>query len=138
MTDNIKHLGIVHDILDDCIKVQIVQISACASCSMSGHCNSSENKEKIIDVYGKSWGDLKIGEEVFVIASQKTGFFAVLLSSVIPLLLLVSVLFLVIDVTNSEAISALVSLGSLLPYYLIIYMMRNKIRGKLTFSIERK
>lgn len=138
MTDNIKHLGIVHDILDDCIKVKIVQISACASCSMAGHCNSSENKEKIIDVYGASCDNLKVGDKVFVIASRGTGFFAVLLSSVIPLLLLVSVLFAVLEISGSEAIAALISLGSLFPYYLVIYMLRDKIRGKLTFSIERK
>ena len=90
---NIKHQGIIDEITDDCIKVRIIQTSACASCKVAGHCNASESKEKIIDV-GKCDGhDYRVGDEVVVIASQNSGLFAVLLSSVVPLFLLVVVLF---------------------------------------------
>lgn len=135
---NIKHQGIIDEITDDCIKVRIIQTSACASCKVAGHCNASENKEKIIDV-GKCDGhDYRVGDEVVVIASQNSGLFAVLLSSVVPLFLLVVVLFAVMSLTGNEVNAALASLGSLVPYYFIIYMCRDKIRARLSFRVERE
>lgn len=133
---NIKHRGVVDEITDDSIKVRIVQTSACASCKVAGHCNASESKEKIIDVAKAGNVDYNVGDDVVVVASQNSGMFAVLLSAVIPLAVLVVVLAVVLYVTGSEVAAALSSLCSLVPYYLIIYMCRDKIRVRLSFSIE--
>lgn len=133
----IRHSGVIDEIRDDCVKVRIIQSSACASCKVAGHCNASESKEKIIDVCGENVSGLKIGDNVVVIASQSSGFLAVLLSSVIPLFLLMAVLFVTLYFTGNELTAAFASLLSLLPYYLIIYMCREKIRMRLIFHLER-
>ena len=137
MSANIKHSGVVDEISDGCIKVRIVQSSACASCKVANHCNASESKEKIIDVYGAT-GRFSVGDAVIVTASQGSGLYAVFLSSVIPLFLLVAVLAAVLAATGSEAAAALSSLGALVPYYLILYMLRYKVRSRLSFSIEHE
>lgn len=137
MTNNVRHSGIVHGVEDDCIKVRIVQTSACASCKISGRCSASEAKDKIVDVYGSGLDDLNVGDNVWVVASQNTGYFAVLLSSVIPLFVLVIVLAAVIGITGNEVLAALVGLCSLIPYYIIIYMLRERIRVRLSFHIEK-
>lgn len=137
ISTNIRHSGVVDEITDDCVKVRIIQSSACASCKVAGHCNASESKEKIIDVFGENVSGLKIGDNVVVIASQSSGFLAVLLSSVIPLFLLIAVLFVTLYITGNEVTAALASLLSLFPYYLIIYMCREKIRTRLMFHLER-
>lgn len=74
MSTNIKHCGVVDKVLDGCIKVRIVQSSACASCKVASHCNASENKEKIVDVYDDNTSQFVVGDNVIIIASQKTGF----------------------------------------------------------------
>ena len=51
MTDIIKHRGIVENIEGSHVRVRIVQTSACSACSVKGHCNASESKEKLIDVF---------------------------------------------------------------------------------------
>lgn len=137
MSANIKHSGVVDEISDGCIKVRIVQSSACASCKVAGHCNASESKEKIVDVYSAT-GRFAVGDNVIVTASQRTGFLAVFLSSVIPLFLLIAVLASVLAATGSEAAAALSSLGALVPYYLILYILRDKIRSRLSFRIEHE
>lgn len=136
MTNSIKHSGIVESVEDGCVKVKIVQTSACSSCKIAGHCSASESKDKIVEVYDKTLDGLKVGESVVVIASQRTGMLSVLLSSVIPLVILVAVLFFMIPLTENEVLSALTSIGALIPYYLVLYLMRDKIRSKLSFGIE--
>lgn len=136
MTNSIKHSGIVESVEDGCVKVKIVQTSACSSCKIAGHCSASESKDKIVEVYDKTLDGLKVGDSVVVIASQRTGMLSVLLSSVIPLVILVAVLFFMIPLTENEVLSALTSIGALIPYYLVLYLMRDKIRSKLSFGIE--
>lgn len=58
------------------------------------------------------------------------------MSSVIPLIILVAVLAIAFVITQSEVSAALFSLCSLIPYYLILYYMREKIRVKLSFHID--
>ena len=50
MSTDIKHCGVVDEVEDGCVKVRIVQSSACASCKVASHCNASENKEKVVEV----------------------------------------------------------------------------------------
>ena len=137
MNVSIKHCGVIDEIVDGCIKVRIVQSSACASCKVAGHCNASESKEKTVDVFDDDTDRFSVGDNVMVVASQKMGFLAVLLSSVVPLFLLIVVLASVLAMTGSEAVAALSSIGALAPYYLILYICRDKIRARLAFKIER-
>lgn len=136
MNDSIRHSGVVSEIEDDCIKVRIIQTTACASCKIAGQCNASESKEKIVEVYGQRLSDLKIGDSVEVTAARHTGYLAVMLSSVVPLLLLMVVLLTVLNFTDNEVVAALSSLGVLVPYYLILYIMKKKIQSQLSFHIE--
>lgn len=138
MNANIKHCGVVDDITGGCIKVRIVQASACASCKVANRCNASESKEKIVEVYDEDTTRFSIGDNVVVSASQGTGFLAVFLSSVIPLFLLIVVLASVLAATGNEAWAALASLGALAPYYLVLYMFKDKIRSRLSFKIEHE
>ncbi len=47
----IRHSGVVDAIDGECVRVRILQTSACAACKIAGHCNASESKEKIIEVF---------------------------------------------------------------------------------------
>lgn len=136
MNNIIRHLGVVEEVGDNLIKVRITQTSACASCKMAGACNASESKEKLLSVSRVGHEGISKGDKVVVAVSQKAGFTAVLLSAVLPLAVLVAVLVSVYYATGNEAVAALSSLGSLLPYYLVIYLFRDNIGAKLALSIE--
>ncbi|MBR4729228.1 MAG: SoxR reducing system RseC family protein [Prevotella sp.] len=137
MSDKISHPGVIDSIEDDCVKVRIVQTSACAACKVASHCNASESKEKMVDVFCCDTAKYATGQEVTVWASREVANRALLLGFGIPLLLLIGVLLIVLRWTGDEGVAALAALGSLLPYYLLLWLRRDSIRQQVSFQIEK-
>jgi sigma-E factor negative regulatory protein RseC len=136
MSNKIKHSGVVEKIMDDCIQVRIVQTSACAACKVAGYCNASESKEKLIDVYHADSHRLNVGDAVTVTASTEVAAHALLLGFGLPFVVMVAVLVVVLQTTGNEGRAALSGLLALVPYYAVLYLFRNRLRDKLSFSIE--
>ena len=136
MSNRISHSGIIKSIGEGCIKVQIVQTSACAACKVSSHCNAAESKVKIVDVFGADVAGYQEGQQVVVWASKDVANRALLLGFGLPLLLLVVVLLATLHVTSHEGKAALAALLALVPYYGLLYLFRNSIRQKLSFYLE--
>ncbi|WP_300728985.1 SoxR reducing system RseC family protein [uncultured Bacteroides sp.] len=136
MVNNIKHLGIVESINGSYVKVRISQSSACSSCSVKGHCSVSETKEKLIDVFNKNEVTCQVGERVMIVGTTSMGMKAVFWAFVLPFLWLMTVLVLILHFTGNEPVAALASLGSLIPYYLVIYLCRHKLTRTFTFTLE--
>ena len=137
MSNKISHPGVIDSIEDDCVKVRIVQTSACAACKVASHCNASESKEKMVDVFCCDTAKYRAGQEVTVWASREVANRAWLLGFGIPLLLLIGVLLIVLRWTGDEGVAALAALGSLLPYYLLLWLRRDSIRQQVSFQIEK-
>lgn len=138
MVDIIKHRGIVEKVEGSHVVVRIVQTSACAACSAKGLCNASESKEKQIDVYEVN-ASYRIGEEVVLCGTTSMGMRAVFLAFGIPMLLLLVALFVTMRVTDGDAlVSSLVALFAVVPYYLVIYFMKDKLNKTFSFTIEKQ
>ena len=137
MADIIKHRGIVEKIDGAHIVVRIVQTSACSACSAKGLCNASESKEKQIDVY-EAGASYRIGEEVVLIGSTSMGMKAVMFAFGIPLLLIFIAIFVAMKVIGlDELVSSLVVLIAVIPYYIILYLKRDKFNKTFSFTIEK-
>lgn len=137
MSNRIKHSGVVDSIEEDCVKVRIVQSSACSSCHAAPLCNAAEKKEKIVDVYNVRSSDYNVGDTVMVVASSQVGMNAVLLAFGIPFILLITVVFLVSRITDEEPLMAIAGICSLIPYYIILYLNRHRMQEKFSFTIEK-
>ena len=135
MSTKISHSGIVESIEEGCVHVRIVQTSACAACEVASYCHAAESKEKIVDVFRPADG-LKIGDAVTVTASTQIATQALLLGFAVPFVVMALVLVLVLWLSGSEAKAGLSALLSLLPYYGVLYLMRNMLRDKFAFDIE--
>ena len=136
MSNKISHSGIIEHILDDCIKVRIVQTSACAACKVASHCNASESKVKIVDVFCSDNSTYQVGQEVVVWASKDVANRALLLGFGAPFLLLICVLLLASRFMTDEGLAALVAIASLIPYYLALWVMKDRIRKQISFQLE--
>ncbi len=137
MSDIIQHQGTVESIDGAHIRVKIVQTSACASCLAHKYCNSSESKEKIVDIYTKDASDYRVGQMVNVYGTTSMGMRAVLWAFGIPFVVLVVVLYCCIVFTGgNEPLSALISIGTLAIYYLILYIYRGKMQKKFVFTLS--
>lgn len=137
MSNKIKHAGVVDGVEGECVRVRILQSSACSACKVAAHCNASETKEKIIDVMDADASHYQKGEQVMVVADTAVGFRASLYGYLLPLILMVVTLVGVLAATHSEGWAALSALGILMPYYVLLFLMRNKLRNRLSFTLER-
>ena len=137
MTNNtIKHLGIVENIQGSHLSVRIVQTSACAACSVKGHCSSADSKDKIIDIIDTAASSYRVGEKVMVIGETSMGMMAVVLAFIIPFILLIFSLFLFMALMENELYSALLSLAILIPYYFILWLNKTRLKQKFSFTIK--
>ncbi len=137
MSNKIKHAGVVDGVEGECVRVRILQSSACSACKVAAHCNASETKEKIIDVMDADASHYQKGDQVMVVADTAVGFRASLYGYLLPLILMVVTLVGVLASTHSEGLAAVSALGILIPYYVLLFLMRNKLRNRLSFTLER-
>lgn len=135
MSGEISHKGIIKSLTDQQIVVSIVNESACSSCHAKGVCSAADMKDKEIEIRHFS-GDYRVGQSVQIVGKTSQGFKALFYGYVFPFLLIMLVLITLTSLQFSEGISGLVSLSILIPYYLILYLTRNKIRKSFEFEIK--
>ena len=133
MTGQIRHQGVIESIDGNTAIIRILQQSACTSCDARRICNSGNSKEKHLHcaTHGEKFD---LNEHVTVVCSTGTGMKAVWWGFGLPLILLIGSLFAVWLLIGNETISALVSVGILVIYYIIVYLMKSKIHFE--FEIE--
>lgn len=133
---SIEHKGRIETIDGNNINVSILSMSGCASCHAKGVCSASDMQEKIVEVYDIT-NQYQVGEEVNVVLKLSLGFRALFLGYVLPFLLVLLILIVLTEITNNEAKSGIGALSVLVPYYISLYILRNKIRKKFTFIINK-
>ena len=136
MANTIKHQGIVENINGSHLQVRIIQTSACASCSVKGHCTSADTKEKFVDVTVDNAASYQPGDHVWVMGELSMGALAVLFAFIFPFLILIISLFVFMALWNDELCSALCSLSLLIPYYCILWLNKSRMGRKFSFSIR--
>lgn len=137
MQNTVEHQGVIISIDDKVAHVKIEQTSACASCHVKSVCGASEKSEKIVDANLLDTS-LKIGDQAIVIGQKSLGIQAVLLAYVLPFIVIVSMLFIVNIFTTNELVIGTCALASLIPYFAILRLMRNKIQAKFQFYAIKK
>jgi len=132
----IKHQGKVERIENQKVYVRIEQKTSCSDCHAVAVCLASDKKEKIIEVNDDS-GSYGLQEDVFVSIRKSNGFFAVFIAYFFPLLLVILAVVTGIWVSGNEVIGGFAGLIMLLPYYSILYLMRNKLKRKFIFTLSK-
>ena len=135
MTSDIRHEGVVNSIDGQKVTVRILQASACSGCQASRICRAAESKEKLVDVDMSGAESLSVGQTVTVVAGERMGMTAVLLAFGLPLLLLLIALIAGVTVTGSEKVAAIASIAVLVPYYIVLFLCRDRIKKDFGFRI---
>ena len=134
--DSIKHSGIIKDIDSKQYYVSIIAQSACAACHAKSVCNVTELQEEIIEIPKEETDSYKIGDKVEILMEKSLGPKAVMLGYVIPFIVLLTTLIVSLNIFDSEGIAGLLSLGILIPYYLILYLVKDKLKKAFVFRIR--
>lgn len=133
-TDVIQHTGEIIAIENGVAKVMIMQTSACSSCHAKSVCGVSDKKEKVIEAELNS-NDFKVGDSVCVVGQKSLGITAILLAYVMPFILILVTMLIASSVTEKEWIVGTVSLGILVPYFIVLRLMKSKIQAKFKFYV---
>ena len=136
--NKISHQGIVESVEGSEAVVRIVQTSACAACKAASHCSAAESKEKLVTARIQGDDMPQVGDDVVVSMPGVSGRDAVVFAFVLPFIIMVAVLYCCLRITSDEALSALVGIGSLVPYYLLLYLFRGKLKDRFSFVLENK
>lgn len=131
----VTHTGIVKEIGDRGIKVGIIVQSGCASCQIKGSCNMSEVSDKEMDIDCNPF-DFKVGQQVLVRLKSSQGMNAIFLGYVLPFIVLLLSMIVVSNLTTNEGIIGVTALVSLIPYYAVLYLYRNKIKKNFSYVVQ--
>jgi positive regulator of sigma E activity len=132
--ESIEHEGIVQKSDNNSVTVSIISSAACSGCHAEGICSLSGREEKIIEIQGIY--KVHPGDSVTIQMKQSSGNIAVFLGYVMPLILLVAILIILVSLSVPELTAGLGALAVLIPYYLILYVFRNRISKKFTFTLK--
>lgn len=135
-TKSIEHIGRIESIDGNKININFLAMSGCASCHAKGVCSAADMQEKSVEVFDYT-NQYRIGEEVNVVLKQSLGFRALLLGYVLPFILVLLILIVLTLITDNEAVAGLSALSALVPYYLFLFLLKDKIRKKFTFAIKK-
>lgn len=137
MSESINHNGRIEKIEGDTIFVRIIQQSACSGCHAKGMCSASDQKEKVIEVNDPNSDRFHINEEVTLCGQSSLGLQAVLLAFVFPLIIVVAAIVAGNYLQWDETTSGLTGLLLLVPYYCILYFLREKLKRKFIFTLKK-
>ena len=132
--ETIQHDGVVQQADSNSVFVKITSLHACSGCHAEGSCALTGKEEKIVEVPGNY--SVKAGDLVTIIMNQSMGYIAVVLGYIMPLLIVILTLIILISVSVPELTAGLLSLSVLAPYYFLMYLFRNKIDKKFTFTLK--
>ena len=135
-TNTISHEGIVTKITDDEMEIKIMAQSACAACHAKSACGMGEQAEKILTVPRPKDRDFRLNQKVNVKMAIGQGNKAAILAYLIPIILLLAGLFVCLGLGLNEGLSALISIVALIPYYIGLYLRRDKLKKKFEYTIE--
>ena len=135
--NQIEHNGVIKEKNGNKLLISIAPISACASCGANGTCSEANTAEKEIEVFDFD-DKYEVGERVDVFYAQTLGFKALFLGYILPFLILLIILIIVFSVTDNEGIAGISSILILVPYYLALYLTKDKIRKQFEFQIKKR
>lgn len=129
----VKHEGIVSKISQNSITISLKGNVNCEGCKAQSACGVSDSNDKEIEVVN-SFQSFKINEPVDVLLKRELGLKAVFWAYVFPFILMMIVL-----VTTSfffkEWIAGVLSLLILVPYYVMLFVLKDKFQKAFQLSI---
>lgn len=136
MRESILHTGIVERVDTNRVIVRITQYSACAGCHAKSACTMSDKKEKQVEIEDAS-GDYHPGEAVVIIGQDSMSMEAVLWAFAVPVVLMLIAVVAGISSGWEETASGALGVLVLIPYYIVLYVLRDKLKKRFVFKLKK-
>lgn len=134
---NFCQQGMIKEIKENLLFVEIERSVACASCHAKGSCLASQRKNETVPIFIDEPNAYQVGELVSVTIKRSMGAKAVVIAYLFPFLVLASGLFLTYYLTKNELLSIGVSFVATTLYFIFIKKMDNRLKKQFTFSVSK-
>lgn len=135
----IRHRGEVIRTEGKTVYVRMKVESACSACHARAVCGAGEAVDKIVEVETSEAAAYRAGDGVEVALLRKSmGAESVLLAYVAPFFVLMVLLVALLAAGAGEGTAALSAVGGVLLYYGVLYLLRDKVRKEIKFTITKQ
>ena len=131
----VKHEGIVSKVSRNSITVSLKGNMHCEACNAKSACGVSDSETKEIEIETPAQ-TLELNETVEVFLKKDLGLKAVFWAYVFPFILLFAVL-LIASTLYDEWIAGLLAIGVLIPYYLLLHVLKNSFKNAFKVSVSK-
>ena len=76
------------------------------------------------------------GQEISILLQESLGFKALVFGYLLPFILMLVVLIAMFTLTGNELMAGSLALGILVPYYIMLYFMRGRLKKIFKFELE--
>ena len=136
MGEHISHPGVVVGINDKDIEIEILSSSMCGSCGIKSACGMSEMQEKRVTVPKPADKEFIVGQPVKIVMNASQGNKAALFAYFIPAFILVAIIVILSNLSIKEWLAALVGIGVIAVYYLVLYFFKEKLKSEFKYEIR--
>ena len=134
----ITHQAVVTAVLEKAVRVKIDSCAACSGCAVQGYCSAGDKKEKIFTVETAEAASYAVGEAVEVYVTAAQGLWAVFYMYALPLILFLTAVVAVSACGGSDFYSGISGIIVLIPYYFVIFLLKNRFQKDFQFKISKK
>jgi positive regulator of sigma E activity len=134
-SDYFESLGFVTSSLNGRLKIALTG-SGCSACHHS-LCMLGDSKAKELEVTATNSAFL-VGEEVLIRVNPASAYLGLVLLYLLPFLLLVGLLIGFLQMGYTESIAGSISLASLVPYFLLLFLFRKQLATQCRVNIIKK
>ena len=132
----IAQKGTVEHVTNQFITVRVHREASCGQCGARTLCYMGEGTERVFEIRDFDSG-IQTGDQVAVQITRSMGNKAVVIGYLLPFILMISVMLILNAMGYSEGVTGLLSLSSLIPYYLVLYLIRNRLRKTFAVSVRK-
>ncbi len=132
-TEFFIHSGIISKLGNSSLTVSLDENVNCESCHAKGTCGISDSSSKEVEI-PISEESFSLNEPVNVVLKKGLGLKAVFWAYVFPFVLMLSTLLIATSFVK-EWMAGLLSLLVLVPYYMILYVLRDTFKKTFKISI---
>ncbi len=136
MREEVSHKGKVIKMTPQLTTVAFLQHGACSGCHAAAYCGMGDLAEKVVEVPTDPYAAYDVGDEVEVLLKATMGLKAVWMAYFLPLLVLLGTVLGLIGLGVGEVPAALAALAAVGVYYLLLYLLRGKLRNEYIFVIK--
>lgn len=135
----IDHIGRVEsiDAAKGNLRVRLEGEHECGACPAANLCHGAENGAQYIDVAVRNPGAFRVGDRVRMRGTERMHRRAIMLATVLPCIALIAIMTLIYVLTGDQLWSALGGLGSMLIFFLALYLARNRVAHEFEFDVRK-